>query len=123
MLCQLDDVLFESDGVNLESMKRSFEFGFEATKLINDFDAWQATGQYSQTITLGGKLIAQSNTALAPLEDLAKAKKPVTLSFEVGKALQVVILNIETDQSLFLKNGTFMKQDFQVKLGVVYGHI
>ncbi|MBL4775304.1 MAG: phage tail protein [Mariprofundus sp.] len=123
MLCQLGDFIFESDGVNLESMKRSLTFDFEATKLINDHDVWAATGKFSQSITMGGILIAKSNGALLPLEELAKKKEPVTLAFEIGKALKVVIISIETDQSLFLKNGAFIKQDFQVQLGVVYGNI
>ena len=121
MLCQLEDFIFESDGVNLENIKRSLSFDFETTKLINDHDVWSATGKFSQSITLGGKLVAKSNGALLPLEEIAKKKEPITLAFESGKALTVVILDIETDQSLFSKNGSFLKQDFQVKLGVVYG--
>jgi len=109
--------------VNLESIKRSFAFDFETTKLINDHDVWAATGRFSQTMTIGGKLIAKGNHALLALEDLAKKKQVVTLAFESGKALSVVITAIELDQSLFLSNGSFLKQDFQVTLGVIYGQL
>jgi len=123
MLCLLDNFMFESDGVNLENIKRSFAYDFETTKLINDHDVWAATGRFSQTITMGGKLIAKSNQALLPLEQLAQRKQVVSLSFENGKALSVIITGIEMDQSLFLRNGGFLKQDFQVSLGVVYGQL
>jgi len=123
MLCQLNDFIFKSDGVNLENIKRSFAFDFETTKLINDHDVWAATGRFSQTMTIGGKLIAKVNNALLTLEDLAKKKQVVTLAFESGKALSVVITAIELDQSLFLSNGAFLKQDFQITLGVIYGQL
>jgi len=123
MLCTLDKFIFSSHGVSFDSVKRSFEFGFKETQLIDDDAIWAATGTFRQNITLAGSLVAQPNSALLDLEAMAKAKKPVTLAFESGKALQVVILNIEEDQSLFLKNGGFLKQDFVVSLGVVYGYV
>lgn len=123
MLCQLGDFIFESDGVNLASVKRSMTFDYEETKRINGFQAWQATGQFSQTLTLGGALVAYANDALDGIEALAKKKEPVTLAYEDGTALSVVITAIESDQSMFLKNGAWLKQDFQVSLGVVYGSL
>lgn len=120
MLCALNAFMFESGGVDLSSIKRSFKFDFENSKLINSHDDWQATNKFSQEISLTGKLIQKSNFALYFLEKIAEKKQPVTLSFENGKALTVLILGIETDQSLFLKNGAFLKQDFEVKLGVIY---
>ncbi len=120
MLCAIDSFMFESGGVDLSNIKRSFKFDFENAKLINAHDDWQATNKFSQEIALAGKLINKSNFALFDLEKIAQKKQPVTLSFENGKALTVLVLAIETDQSLFLKNGTFLKQDFEVKLGVIY---
>lgn len=121
MICLLDDFVFESDGVGLNGIKRSMLFGFEQSKLINAHDDWQATNKFSQEITLSGRLVRKSNRALLDLERMAERKLPVTLAFEDGRALSVVILSIETDQSLFLKYGAFLKQDFDVRLGVVYG--
>lgn len=123
MLCQLDDFAFESGGVDLASIKRNIKFGFENFKLINAHDQWQATDKYSQVITLGGSLIKKSNRSLDELERIAEKKKAVTLSYDDGRALSVLILEINTDRSSFLKNGAFLKQDFEISLGVIYGSI
>jgi len=121
MLCQLNDFRFESNGVDLSNIKRSFQYNFENTKLINSEDQWQATASYSQTINLSGKLIKKSNFILDDLQAIAEKKKIVTLAFDDGRALAVLILSIETDRTKFLDNGKFLEQDFQVSLGVVYG--
>jgi len=123
MICSLDSFVFKSGAVDLTSLKRNIKYGFESLKLMNAHDDWQATDKYSQTITLAGVLIKKSNSALDALEDIAKNKKIVTLSFDDGRALSVLILEINTDRSSFLKNGLFLKQDFEVSLGVVYGSI
>ncbi len=123
MLCSVDDFVFESGGVDLANIKRNIKYGFENFKLINAHDEWQATDKYSQVITLTGVLIKKSNRALDDLERIAEKKKIVTLAFDDGRASSVLILGINTDQSSFLKNGAFLKQDFEISLGVVYGTI
>ena len=120
MICLLGDFIFETSGVDLSNIKRSIQFGFESLSLINAHDEWQTTGKFSQEITLVGRLIKKSNRSLVRLQQIAEAKMPITLAFEDGRALTVLILSIETDQSLFLKNGAFLQQDFELRLGVVY---
>ena len=121
MLCSLDDFQFESDGVNLETIKTQSQYDYVSTKTLDDFEHWQATGKYSTSKTLAGKLIKKSNASLNDLELIAARKKPVTLAFEDGQALTVVIMEINTDRAHFIKTGAFLVQDFEVLLGVVYG--
>ncbi len=121
MLCALDDFLFETNSTDLTNIKRHFSYGFKKAELINAHDDWQATGKYSQSIVLAGKLIKKSNQALDNLEAIAARKNPVTLAFDDGRALTVLINDINTDQSSFLSNGAFLKQEFEVSLEVVYG--
>ena len=123
MLCLLDDFAFESQGVNLSQVKRKNTYTYAQLKIINGFDHWQATGQYEQKLTLTGKLIQQANSTLDDLHYLAEQKKAVTLAFDDGRASSVIILEINTDASLFLKNGQFLKQHFTVTLAVVHGDI
>lgn len=123
MLCQLDDFEFESSGVNLAELKNATQYHYEQTQLINDFDHWQSVAKFSQTISLSGSLIKQSNYVLHDLQQIAQNKQVVTLAFDNGQALSVLILEITTDKSAFLNNGAFLKQDFEVSLGVVYGAI
>lgn len=123
MLCALDDFYFTSGGVNLASIKRSLKFDYDNSKTISHAEQWQATGTFSQTINLAGMLIKKSNSTLDALQELAKKKKTVTLTFDNGEALSVLILSIEKDQSSFLKNGMFLKQGFSVELGVVYDEL
>lgn len=123
MLCLLADFLFESQGVNLQAIKQTTSYGFEKMPTLNYYDDWQATGKYEQQITLTGSLIKKSNSTLEKLERIANKKKSVTLAFENGRALQVVILNINTDKSYFLANGAHIKQGFEVSLGVINGEL
>ncbi len=123
MLCSLGDFTFESQGVNLSNIKRQSTFNFASNKLINNFDDWQATGRYEQAITLSGKLIHYDNSALDNLHLMAEKKEPVTLAFDDGRASSVLIQEVNTDESHFLKNGKFLKQDFEVSLVVVHGKV
>jgi len=121
MLCSLEEFMFESGDVNLDSIKSESEYDYVNTKTIDDHERWQSTGKYSKSITLAGKLIKKPNSALDDLELIAEKKKAVTLAFEDGRAITVVIRNINTDRSSFLKIGAFLVQDFEITLGVVYG--
>lgn len=123
MLCGLDDFAFESSGVNLQNIQRQSVYRYANHELIKAHDEWQAVGQYERTITLSGILVRYPNSALDDLHRLAERKKPVTLAFDDGRAATVIIQEINTDQSLFLPDGKFLKQDFDVLLGVVNGSI
>lgn len=121
MLCSLADFVFESSGVNLDSIKQTRTYRFERTETIGWFDNWQSNGKHEQDITMGGVLIQKSQSTLEKLERIAERKAVITLAFENGKAFDVLIQNITTDKSLFLKHGEFLKQDFEITLGVVNG--
>ena len=125
MLCALsegqDDFFFESRGVNLASIKDQSSFKFSAQKTIADFDHQQAIGQYEKTITLAGKLIQYDNQALNLLHQIAERKKPVILAFDDGRARKVLIQGINSNKSAFLKDGKFLKQEFEVALTVIGG--
>ena len=123
MLCSLGSFVFESGGVDLANIKRNIKYGFENSKLINAHDDWQATDKFSETRTLSGTLVKKHNYILDDLEKIAQKKQPVTLALDDGRAFSVLILEINTDQSSFLKNGAFLKQDFEIQLGVIHGDI
>ena len=50
---------------------------------------------------------------------MARDKKPLTMAFTNGTCLTVLILNLELDQSSFLKDGAFLRQTYKISLGVV----
>ena len=121
MLAQLEDFMFDSGNVNLDNIKSETEYDYTTSKTIDDFEHWHSTGKFSTTLTLAGKLVKQSNSSLDSLEAIAERKEVVTLAFENGQALSVVIRNINKDRSNFINNGAFLVQDFDVTLGVVHG--
>lgn len=123
MLCALDDFAFESHGVNIEDIQRNSSYQYTNHELINYFDHWQDIGKYKQQITLSGLLVQQKNSALDDLHRLAEQKKAVTLAFDNGRAMTVLITEVNVTQSFFLKNGEFLKQDFEVVLQVTYGNV
>ena len=72
MLCSLEEFMFESGDVNLDSIKSESEYDYVNTKTIDDHERWQSTGKYSKSITLAGKLIKKPNSALDDLELIAE---------------------------------------------------
>lgn len=123
MLCSLGDFMFETDGVNLQTVNRKTEYSYAQQPTLNSFNRFQAVGKHQQSITLAGKLIKQSNKILEPLERLAAKKRAVTLAYDDGRAASVIITSINTDQASFLSNGLFLSQDFEVSLEVLNGSI
>lgn len=115
--------MFETDGVNLQSVKRKTDYAYAKQTVLNGFNHFQAVGKQQQSITLGGKLIKANNKILKPLERLAAKKQAVTLAYDDGRAASVIITSINTDASSFLSNGLFLSQDFEVSLEVVNGSI
>lgn len=123
MLCSLGDFMFETDGVNLQTVNRKTEYSYAKQSTISGFNRFQTVGRHQQNITLAGKLIQQNNKILEPLEQLAAKKRAVTLAYDDGRAASVLITSINTDESNFLRNGRFLSQDFEVSLEVLNGSI
>ncbi|MGL4225876.1 MAG: phage tail protein [Shewanella sp.] len=116
MLCQLDDFQFETNQTDLSQINTESEYTFERNQTISSFDVVTAVGQYTQKHSLAGMLIRKSIHTFEALERIAERKKPITLTFDSGKAYQVVITNIRQNKSLFLNNGIHLKNDFEVQL-------
>lgn len=119
MLAQIGDYLFEINQTNFDKLKRSINFNFTSTQRLGNFSSWQSVGKYEETINIDGTLIAKSQEQLKAFELMARDKKPLTMAFTNGTCLTVLILNLELDQSAFLKDGAFLRQTYKISLGVV----
>ena len=119
MLAQIGDYIFEINDTNFDKLKRNINFNFTANKRLGNFDRWQSVGKYEETISIDGTLIAKSQNQLKDFELMARAKSPETMAFTNGTCLTVVILNLDIDQSTFLKDGAFLRQTYKINLGVV----
>ncbi len=116
MLCQLDSFQFETNQTDLTQVNTENEYTFERTQTMSSFDVVTPIGQYTQKHSLTGALIRKSIYTLEALERIAERKRPVTLTFDSGKAYQVIITSIRQNKSLFLNNGVHLKNDFEVLL-------
>jgi len=119
LLAQIGDYLFEINQTNFDKLKRSINFNFTSTQRLGNFSSWQSVGKYEETINIDGTLIAKSQEQLKAFELMARDKKPLTMAFTNGTCLTVLILNLELDQSAFLKDGAFLRQTYKISLGVV----
>lgn len=116
MLGMLDDFKFEMNKNQLESIAHNIEFDYAESKRLGNHPKLQAVGKSTEAFTLSGTLLLQKVTALDKLIDIGEKKKPVVLSFVNASAIQVVILSMKMDKSLFLQTGEFLKQGFSVEL-------
>lgn len=117
MLALIGDYKFEINKTNFEKLRRNISFGFTSSQRLGNFKKWQSVGKYEETIDIDGTLITKSQSQLKAFEYMAREKKPVTMIFN-GVSITVIILNLDTDQSLFLKDGAFLKQTYKIKLAV-----
>ncbi len=122
MICSISDFVFESLGVNLDSIETKSAYTFNSQQTIDDFDILQSAGKHTRTHTLNGKLIQQSVRALDRLHTIAEQKETVTLAFDSGRAFAIVITSIDTDKMYFLQNGAHLQQDFEIQLMVDYAN-
>jgi len=119
LLAQIGDYVFEINETNFEKLKRKVVFNFKQNNRLGNFSSWQGIGKYEETININGTLIAKSQTQLKDFELMAREKKPQTMAFTDGTCLTVLILDLEAEQSGFLKDGAFLRQTYKISLGVV----
>ncbi len=119
MLCQLDDFQFKTHQTDLTQISIDNSYSFKRSQTINHFDVVTPVGKYTRKYSLTGILIRQSVHTLEALERIAQKKQVITLTFDVGKAYQVIITNINEGRTLFLDNGVHLKNDFEIQLELI----
>ena len=119
MLAQIDEFTFDINDTAFDELKRTINFTFNHSQRLGNFDNWQSTGMYEETIELKGTLIAKSQKQLRDFELMARAKQPRILAFGDGTCKTILILTLELSRSSFLKDGAFLKQEFKIDLAVV----
>lgn len=118
MLALIGDFKFEINDTNIDKIKSTLNFNFKTNHRLGNFDGYQTTGMYEESIELDGVLIAKSQKQLLEFEAMAKAKLPVT--FVTDYVIQtVLIFNLEREKSNFLKDGAFIRQTYKIVLQVV----
>lgn len=118
VLAQIEDFIFEINDTAYDTLKRSISYKFSQTQRIGNFDDWQNVGKHEESIEIDGVLLAKSQEQLKAFEKMAEEKKTRTLAFSNGTCKTIIILNLELEQSNFLKDGAFLKQAFKISLAV-----
>ncbi len=75
-----------------------------------------ANGNWDESISFGATIILENNTYLDDLKNLVKAKLPVSLVIADVIYAMVTLDNIDFTKSIFLKDGTHVKEEFTVNL-------
>ena len=120
MLCDLGGFVFEIKKAEFEKLNKTIKFNYAKKDKVGANPTYQAIGGFEEEFQISGKLIKKSNSTLKKLEDIAKKKEPVRLTFGSGESLKVLIESISEDRSLFLKDGHYLKNDFTIKLKAFY---
>ena len=119
MLAMIDFFYFDIDDTDYETLKSSTDFKYARHERLGNFDSFQAVGKYEESITIEGVLIVKKQQQLKEFELLGKMKTQHILTLPDGTCKSIVILNIETAKSNYLKSGEFLRQDYTLSLAVV----
>ncbi len=75
-----------------------------------------AQGKWDETISFTGEIVLQNNRYLDDLKNLVKLSKPVTLVIADIIYAMVILEKIDFVKSIFLKDGTHIKEEFIISL-------
>ncbi len=118
MLGMIGDFKFNLNDTNFDKIKKSLNINFSTHQRLGNHDNHQKSGRYEENIELNGTLRVKSQKQLKKLETIAKLGLPVT--FVTDSSIKtILILNVETEQEVFLKDGKFLKQDYTIKFKVL----
>lgn len=119
MIFSLGGFKFEAN-VLPESFTRILDYAITAQDRINNHAALYANKKHKEEIELTCitlPLQGARNNALDPLFDLAATQQSYILVNGKGVYFgKFVIMNIEEKRSIFLNDGTFLQQNFTLKL-------
>ena len=118
-MAQIDDYIFEINKTSFDKLQKKITFSFVQQKRLGNFDSFQSVGMYEESISIDGTLITKSQTQLKEFEDMAKKKLPVTMAFTNGTCITIIITDLETEQSKFLVDGSFLRQTYKISIGVI----
>lgn len=116
MLGMIDTFKFEMNKTQFDSISHKITFPFAKSKRIGNHVKHQAIGKEEESFTFTGALILQKTSIFDELELIAIKQEPVVLSFENHLSIQVLIMDIRKDMSVFLPTGEFIKQGFTIEL-------
>ncbi|MGB5793983.1 phage tail protein [Poseidonibacter sp.] len=116
MLGMIDDFKFKMNKVEFDSISHEIKFEYAQTKRIGNHEKLQAVGKSEESFTFSGTLILKKVSSFDDLEKIANRQLPVVLSFTNKASINVVILSIKRDMSIFLNTGEFIKQGFSIQL-------
>lgn len=118
MLAQIEDFTFEVSDTAYDTLKRSINYRFNTMQRLGNHDDYQSVGKHEEGIELNGVLLLKSQTQLDDFEKMAEQKIARTLAFSNGRCKTILILNLELEQSNFLKDGAFLRQSFKITIAV-----
>ncbi len=116
MLGMIDSFKFEMNQVEFDSISHEIKYEYSESKRIGNHVKLQAVGKSDESFTFSGTLILKKNSSFNELEKIADKQTPVVLSLSNVSSINVVIINIKKDMSIFLKTGEFIKQGFSIQL-------
>ncbi|ALV25028.1 phage P2 GpU family protein [Campylobacter iguaniorum] len=118
MLAQIGNFTFEIHKNGFDRLNKKIEYKFNQIERIGNFNDLQSIGKYETTLNLSGVLILRSINELKAFEELASKKQALTLALGSGEVYSVVVLSLKLDRSAFLSDGMFLRQSFDISLGV-----
>jgi len=119
----IGDFLFKMDKAGINTIKQKFNFGWSKKERLYNHPIYQKKNRHSHAVEISGVLVVKKIYALDELVNLAKEKKPVTLTLgAISEVLQVVILSIDIDRDILLDTGEEMRKKFVMRVEQFYGN-
>jgi len=114
---------FIFDAPDVAGLKEQIAPHFGEYKPIDDNPIYHDTNGSSETITIQGVYIADSNSKPEIIRGIARAKKPVRLTMASGRSVWVIVTNFTTDKKHFLPFSGAVNVDFQIEMKRVGGEL
>ncbi|WP_294962019.1 phage tail protein [Sulfurimonas sp.] len=116
MLGMIGNFKFQMNKTQFDTISHEVNYDWSESKRIGNHAKLQAVGKSNESFTFSGTLILKKVDSFNNLIEIGNKQEPVVLSFVNATSINVVIVNIKRDMSIFLKSGEFIKQGFTITL-------
>lgn len=99
-----------------ESIAHSISQEWATKQRIGNNPARFAIGKWDESISFTGSIVLEKNNYLDDIKNLLKNAKPITLIIADVVYAMIIIENIDFNKSIFLTDGTHIKEDFTINL-------
>jgi len=115
-LCSLGGFIFKLKETEYDKLTQKLLFNWAKRDRIGKNPTYHSVRGWEEEYEFNGHLVTRPDGSLDPLISIAKAKKPVQLTFASGVSLKVIVKELQQTKKTFMDNGKAVFIEFKVKV-------